>query len=110
MSVLKPVLGITMGDATGCGPEIIVKSLMEAQFYEMSRPFVIGDAKIMERAVKIVGASAQVRKITSLTDAGNVFGVIAMFLGAIDALLLLRVQLKTQKLFFELRIRSVRIS
>ena len=76
MSVLKPVLGITMGDATGCGPEIIVKSLMEAQFYEMSRPFVIGDAKIMERAVKIVGASAQVRKITSLTDAGNVFGVI----------------------------------
>ena len=76
MSVLKPVLGITMGDATGCGPEIIVKSLMEKQFYDISRPVVIGDAKIMERAIKIVGASTQIRKVTSLGGVGQTFGVI----------------------------------
>lgn len=65
-----------MGDATGCGPEIIVKSLMEDQFYEMSRPVVIGDAKIMERAVKIVGASALVHRVTSMTGVGQTSGVI----------------------------------
>jgi 4-hydroxythreonine-4-phosphate dehydrogenase len=76
MSVLKPVLGITMGDATGCGPEIIVKSLLEKQFYDISRPVVIGDAKIMERAIKIVGASTQIRKAPSLDGVGQTFGVI----------------------------------
>ena len=76
MSVLKPVLGITMGDATGCGPEIIVKSLLEKQFYDISRSVVIGDAKIMERAIKIVGASTQIRKVASLDGVGQTFGVI----------------------------------
>ena len=72
----KPVLGITMGDATGCGPEIIVKSLAEASFYEMSRLFVIGDAKIMRRAVDIVGSALKVRTVDSVADAGKDAGVI----------------------------------
>ena len=76
MSSYKPVLGITMGDATGCGPEIIVKSLMETQFYAMSRPFVIGDAKIMQRAVDIVGSSLIIRKVTTVADVGQQAGVI----------------------------------
>lgn len=76
MSNLKPILGITMGDATGCGPEIIVKSLMEEQFYDISRPVVIGDAKIMERAVGIVGASLLIRKVNSMDGVGQTFGVI----------------------------------
>jgi len=76
MSSLKPILGITMGDATGCGPEIIVKSLMEEQFYDISRPVVIGDAKIMERAVGIVGASLLIRKVNSMDGVGQTFGVI----------------------------------
>lgn len=71
MNVEKPVLGITMGDATGCGPEITVKTLQESHFYEMSRPFVIGDAKIMERAARIVGSGLKVRPVQLLGDAGN---------------------------------------
>ena len=76
MNQEKPVLGITMGDATGCGPEIIVKSLAEASFYEMSRLFVIGDAKIMRRAVGIVGSSLKVRTVDSIAAAGKEAGVI----------------------------------
>ena len=72
----KPVLGITMGDATGCGPEIIVKSLAEKEFYQTSRLFVIGDAKIMQRAVGIVGSNLKVRKVDSVVGAGEDPGVI----------------------------------
>ena len=76
MSALKPLLGITMGDATGCGPEIIVKSLAEAAFYDLSRPVVIGDAKIMKKKKKIVGVAVKVRKIVDVREAGNSVGVI----------------------------------
>ena len=71
MNEQKPVLGITMGDATGCGPEITVKSLQESHYYELARPFVIGDAKIMQRAAQIVGSKLQVRSVPSIEAAGH---------------------------------------
>jgi len=73
---MKPILGITIGDATGCGPEIIVKALCDKEIYEVSRPVVIGDKKIMERAVKIVGADLLCRVVAEPEDGGNDFGVI----------------------------------
>jgi 4-hydroxythreonine-4-phosphate dehydrogenase len=42
--MFKPIIGITMGDAAGIGPEIIVKTLALPQIYETCRPLVIGDA------------------------------------------------------------------
>jgi 4-phospho-D-threonate 3-dehydrogenase / 4-phospho-D-erythronate 3-dehydrogenase len=48
----KPILGITMGDPSGIGPEISVKALGQARVYEICRPFIIGDARIMEKAAK----------------------------------------------------------
>ena len=55
--MLRPILGITMGDAAGVGPEVIVKALADAEMYRIARPLVYGDAKIMERAVHIGGAA-----------------------------------------------------
>jgi 4-hydroxythreonine-4-phosphate dehydrogenase len=46
----KPILGITMGDPSGIGPEISVKALGQAKVYETCRPLIIGDAGVMERA------------------------------------------------------------
>ncbi|WP_080871986.1 4-hydroxythreonine-4-phosphate dehydrogenase PdxA [Oceanobacillus timonensis] len=48
----KPIIGITMGDPAGVGPEIIVKSLQEQEIYQNAHPIVIGDAKILQRAAK----------------------------------------------------------
>jgi 4-hydroxythreonine-4-phosphate dehydrogenase len=50
----KPVLGITMGDPSGIGPEISVKALGKASIYGLCRPVVIGDAGVMEKAVRLV--------------------------------------------------------
>lgn len=55
-----PIIGITMGDPAGIGPEITVKALANRTFYEKCRPLVVGDASVMENAVKIVGMAGKV--------------------------------------------------
>ena len=57
----RPIIGITMGDAAGVGPEIIMKSLHDAEVYETCRPFVIGDSKIMDRADSFVHTAERQR-------------------------------------------------
>jgi 4-phospho-D-threonate 3-dehydrogenase / 4-phospho-D-erythronate 3-dehydrogenase len=46
----KPILGITMGDPSGIGPEISVRALVQTKVYEICRPLIVGDAGVMERA------------------------------------------------------------
>jgi 4-hydroxythreonine-4-phosphate dehydrogenase len=72
----KPVIGITMGDAAGVGPEIIMKALRDASVYANCRPFVIGDAKILERAGRVVQSELTVRSIASLSEASYAFGTV----------------------------------
>jgi 4-hydroxythreonine-4-phosphate dehydrogenase len=45
-----PLLGITMGDPGGIGPEICAKALGDPEIYKVCRPMVIGDAAIMADA------------------------------------------------------------
>ncbi|MCZ8519547.1 MULTISPECIES: 4-hydroxythreonine-4-phosphate dehydrogenase PdxA [Paenibacillus] len=58
---MKPLIGITMGDAAGVGPEIIVKALAQSEVYDKCRPFVIGDPAQLERAVRTTGAAVSIR-------------------------------------------------
>ena len=51
----KPIVGITMGDPAGNGPEITVKALSHADIYDRCRPIVVGDAKMIEQATHFVG-------------------------------------------------------
>ena len=50
---LKPLVGITMGDPFGNGPEITVKALSDEKLYERCRPLVVGDASSMKYALKV---------------------------------------------------------
>lgn len=51
----KPIVGITMGDPAGNGPEITVKALAHEDLYDRCRPIVVGDAKMLEQAARFVG-------------------------------------------------------
>ena len=51
----KPIVGITMGDPAGSGPEITIKALADPEQYTYCRPIVVGDVKVFERARKFVG-------------------------------------------------------
>ncbi|MGV6988147.1 4-hydroxythreonine-4-phosphate dehydrogenase PdxA [Testudinibacter sp. P80/BLE/0925] len=75
---MKPVLGITMGDAAGIGPEVIIKALEDKRIYELARPVVIGDKKIMQRALAIVHSALKLRVIEQIEDTKSEFGTIDM--------------------------------
>ncbi len=66
MTVLNspPVIGITMGDPAGIGPEIIIKALNHPHIHQVCRPVIIGDRAIMEKALALTGASLSICTIT----------------------------------------------
>jgi len=69
MSDSRPILGVTMGDPSGSGPEILVKALTEPEIRAVCRPIVIGDGATMRQAARIVGKDVAVRSIERLSEA-----------------------------------------
>lgn len=51
---MLPRIGITMGDAAGIGPEIIVKALTHNYVYQICHPIVIGSPAIIQNAINIL--------------------------------------------------------
>ena len=49
----RPLIGISMGDPFGNGPEITVKALNDKSIYERCRPLVVGDLSVMDYALKV---------------------------------------------------------
>ena len=50
----QPLIAVTMGDPAGIGPEIIAQTFAEADFREHNRAIVVGDARILERAARLL--------------------------------------------------------
>lgn len=49
-----PVIGISMGDPAGIGPEIILKTLNDPEIYAICRPLIIGDSHILKKAMDLL--------------------------------------------------------
>jgi 4-hydroxythreonine-4-phosphate dehydrogenase len=69
-----PLIAITMGDAAGVGPEIIMKSLAHAALYTTCRPLVIGDANRLREAGRIAGLDLEVHAVAGPAEAKFAFG------------------------------------
>lgn len=78
---MKPVLGITMGDPSGNGPEISVKMLMDSKVYEECRPLIVGDAKCMEEALRVVKGAEhlKIHPIQDVKEAVFTYGTIDVY-------------------------------
>jgi 4-hydroxythreonine-4-phosphate dehydrogenase len=59
-----------MGDAAGIGPEITVKALADDTVYEMARPVVVGDRKVLQNAVAFSKVELMIHSINDPQD-GN---------------------------------------
>ncbi len=76
MSENRPVLGISMGDPAGIGPEIAVKALSKTDIYHRCRPVVIGDARVINDAFRITGLNLKMNKITEIKGARFISGTV----------------------------------
>ena len=66
----KPIIGITMGDPAGNGPEITIKALSHFDIYDRCKPIVVGDVKIMEQATRFTNLEhIKIHKCDKVSDA-----------------------------------------
>ncbi len=76
----RPIIGITMGDPAGCGPELSVKALRNPDVYKMCRPFVVGDVKMIEDSLRILkDTSTKINRIASVKEAKFELGTIDVY-------------------------------
>jgi len=73
---MKPFIGITMGDGAGIGPEIVVKALGHPYVYEICHPVVIGDFKILQRAIELTKVKVTLHRIERVNEGKFTYGVI----------------------------------
>jgi 4-phospho-D-threonate 3-dehydrogenase / 4-phospho-D-erythronate 3-dehydrogenase len=71
-----PTIAITMGDAAGIGPEIIMKALASPAVHALCNPLVIGDAERLRVAGELVGSRLKIETLDDPAEAayghGNV--------------------------------------
>src|SRR5262245_28850290 len=75
----RPLLGITMGDPAGIGPEVIVKALASPKLTRLCKPLVIGSLSVMRQTVKQLKIKASVVSVQGherLTIRPNEIGVL----------------------------------
>ncbi|MBI4637565.1 MAG: 4-hydroxythreonine-4-phosphate dehydrogenase PdxA, partial [Candidatus Rokubacteria bacterium] len=58
-----PILGVTMGDPAGVGPEIVARACAEPAVRRTSRPVVIGSAAAIGEALALVGSPLALRAV-----------------------------------------------
>jgi len=73
------IIGISMGDPAGIGPEIVVKALMNKSVYDRCKPILAGNAKIIEKAVKQLNNSCKVHPVKEVSQALFQYGTIDVY-------------------------------
>ncbi len=73
---LKPIIGFTMGDPAGIGPEIICKSMLSKDRYDQCNPLVVGDAGVFKNIIKRLNYPIRIHAICDIEQARFEFGAI----------------------------------
>ena len=75
----RPLVGVTLGDPAGVGPEISLQALREPSVYEKTRPVVIGDRIVIEKAAKALGFTPKINVVTKPADGVFELGTIDLY-------------------------------
>ncbi len=70
MKKIRPIVGITMDDPAGIGPEITARVFNQKRMYHCCRPLVIGDRRANRDAVNKFGFSLPINAINDVYNAG----------------------------------------
>lgn len=65
----KNVIAITMGDPAGVGPEIILKSFLDARLWQKGIPIVVGDYKVLKEVKDRLDINVEIKQILNTEEA-----------------------------------------
>ena len=65
----KPIIAVPLGDPAGIGPEIVLHTWMDKEVWELSRPFLIGDKYVVERALEVTNLLLKINIVKDVKDA-----------------------------------------
>ncbi|MFN0206757.1 MAG: 4-hydroxythreonine-4-phosphate dehydrogenase PdxA [Planctomycetota bacterium] len=65
----KPLLGITIGDAAGVGPEVVLKATMHEAVFNRARIVILGSVEVLEYYRSLLGLPVRFHRITHVEDA-----------------------------------------
>jgi 4-hydroxythreonine-4-phosphate dehydrogenase len=72
----KPIIGITMGDPAGIGPEVVVNALLDKKVRQSCYPLVFGSYNIIFSTAKRLLKRINLRKVTWVEDVKDSMGSI----------------------------------
>ena len=72
----KPVIAIPIGDPAGVGPEIVAKSIASDEVFQIAMCVIVGDRKIVEKAIEITGENLKINEIKEPEEAVDEKGVL----------------------------------
>ena len=64
-----PVVGIPLGDSAGIGPEIVAKTAASGFLNSECRPLIMGDLRVFENALALIGKTAEHYPVASIGEA-----------------------------------------
>lgn len=74
----KPLIAVTMGDPAGIGPEIVARTIDDEEIFNIANCIIVGDRKIMEKAISIVDANLEIHLCEEPEDGDYRKGILNM--------------------------------
>ena len=65
---MTPHIALTMGDCSGIGPEIVARAVSDDRLRNCCRPMVVGHPEVLQRALRLIGATCDVLSVASLEE------------------------------------------
>ena len=72
----RPLIGVTVGDPAGVGPEIVIKALQDGGVREQVRSVVYADRACLQQTVEMLGAEVELNEVVSPADGKDEAGVV----------------------------------
>ncbi|MGE4283002.1 MAG: 4-hydroxythreonine-4-phosphate dehydrogenase PdxA [Clostridia bacterium] len=81
----KPVIGITLGDIAGIGPELVAKAASKGILEEYGQPIIIGDERALRRGMEIAKVTFGYKVTKTIEEAVKLSGLVLLDTQNIDA-------------------------
>jgi 4-hydroxythreonine-4-phosphate dehydrogenase len=83
-TTIKPVIGVTLGDAAGIGPEIVAKTAAGGLLTENAQPVIIADERLLQMGMKIANVQFEYTKARNIAEALTQTGLVLLDTHSVD--------------------------